>query len=93
MIHTLLALTLAWGFLSPGYAQSPFDQSPRPAAAARVADWSEPQMRILITEKTVIFLDGQPCRYDRVPRGAVITFAELDSDRETVLSIHYRSPR
>jgi hypothetical protein len=50
-------------------------------------------MRILITAETVILLDGQPCRYEQVPPDAVITFAEVDSDQETVLRIHYRSSR
>jgi hypothetical protein len=49
--------------------------------------------RLVLTEQTTILLDGRVCRYNQLPTSAVITFAEVDTDRETVLRIHYRSQK
>jgi hypothetical protein len=80
MIHVLLALTLAWGFLASGSTVPSAEDPPLQAAAPGLAGRSSPSTRIVVTEHTVILLDGRRCRYEQVPRGAVITFAEVGSD-------------
>jgi hypothetical protein len=47
----------------------------------------------VVTRDTEIRLDGNPCCYEQVPANAVITFAEVEADRQTLLCIHYRSAK
>jgi hypothetical protein len=46
-----------------------------------------------ITRQTDIRLDGNPCSHEQIPPGAAVTFAEVRSDRRTVLRLHFRSAR
>jgi hypothetical protein len=45
----------------------------------------------VVTEQTMILLNGKPCRYEEVPGDAVIQRMEVAPDRKTVLKILFRS--
>lgn len=102
MVRFTLTLVLAWGFLcceAAGFSPNsppPLTTKALPAGKEQADQTRRPQqgnpsLPLLITYQTEIFLDGSPCRYEQVPERAVITFAEVDSDRQTVLRIHFRS--
>jgi hypothetical protein len=104
MLQLILMMTLAWGLL-PCPAPAFFCETQAAAAAPALPPGQgsatptkqpcprNPSERLLLTRDTEIRLDGRLCSYEQVPPGAVITFAEVDSDRQTLLRIHYRSPR
>jgi hypothetical protein len=96
MLQLILALTFTSDFLpdkslppSPTRVAARGKQFPGSAKQARP---ESARTRLLITEETEVLLNGRPCRYEQVPASAVITFAEVDSDRETLRKIHFRSP-
>jgi hypothetical protein len=99
MTQLTLALALAWGLLPRGLADFAAATS-HPAADKASPPLTRPaagpaqsngMLRLVVTQDTVIVLDGRRCRYAEVPRDVVITFAEVDSDGETALRVHYRS--
>jgi hypothetical protein len=88
---------LAWGLLPCRtlcvFADKGQLAGHRPAAPTAQARPGDPSERLIISRDTEIRLDGCLCSYEQVPASAVITFAEVDSDRQTVLRIYYRSPK
>jgi hypothetical protein len=97
----LVALTFACGCFISGPAAFAAESTPParetafPAAngALDTTPSSSTKARLIITEETEVLLDGRPCRYQQVPSNATITFVEVGSDRQTVLRIHFRSPK
>jgi hypothetical protein len=57
-----------------------------PSATAR-----GPAEEYTVSDQTEVKLDGRPCAYKDVPRGASILRIELAADRKTILRIHFRS--
>jgi hypothetical protein len=56
------------------------------------AESPKPEFRV--TEQTEVKLDGRSCRYEEVPKDAVIIFIEAASEENRViLKIHFRSKR
>jgi hypothetical protein len=99
----MLALTLVGGYLISGAAgfasESPLPARTKPLAVTEQSATSTRQVlpssaseRLVITNTTEILLDGRPCGYQQLPGNAIITFAEVGSDRQTVLRIHFRGP-
>jgi hypothetical protein len=97
MIQLMLALTFFGGFLPEGTppVASPKILSPGKELATSAKQTNPVSLRaqLRITEETEILLDGLACRYEQVPESAVITFAEVGVDRETVRRIHFRSQK
>jgi hypothetical protein len=102
LARLLLTLALAGGLLPLG-TTALADQDPPPAGPkvlapdrARPARAKQPSPRKLalrprVTEETEVLLDGRPCRYEEVPRGAVITFLAIAADRQTIRAVHFQS--
>jgi hypothetical protein len=96
MVTLLLASAVAMGLLTRQPAFSPRPQVAVPAdnsagaALSRTGGLCEP---LVITNQTQVRLDGNPCRWQEVPREAIITGAEVSPDRKTILRIHFRSPK
>jgi hypothetical protein len=103
---TRLALTLvAWmslaavapASLSPRKERTTFDAEPTPrvpsaprsAQATRPADPSE----YVVTKRTEVLLDGQPCHFEDVPERASILRMEVAPDGKTVLRVFFRSQK
>jgi hypothetical protein len=91
MISYIVALALAWFPVAPG------SNTTMSVAAATIAQSSHrpaaPSVRLNVTAQSCVVLDGRSCRYEEVPANAVVTFAEVASDRTTVLAIHFRSQK
>jgi hypothetical protein len=85
MLPLLLALTFV-GDVFPAKAAAPTK------VQAELTSPSSTAQRLVITRQSDVRLDGRPCRYEQVPANAVITFAEVGPDRQTVLRIHFRRP-
>ena len=51
------------------------------------------KQKYILTEDTEVLLDGQPCRYQDVPRGATIVKMDVAADQRTILTIHFRSKK
>jgi hypothetical protein len=45
----------------------------------------------VLTHETEVFLDGKPCRYDKIPARASIIKMEVAADKKTVLKVHFRT--
>lgn len=101
MIPLVFALSIGCSLISPRTAPCAIG---RPTACekgqpakqvAKDADPERPACRhaLAVTAQTEVFLDGRACSYEEVPDGAVVTGAEVASDRLTVLKIFFRSPR
>jgi hypothetical protein len=45
----------------------------------------------LVTEGTEVLHNGKPCKYRDIPPSASIVRMEVDTDKKTVLKIHFRS--
>jgi hypothetical protein len=54
---------------------------------------SDPSPELTLTEGAEIRLDGRPCKYDDVPRGAEVIYLELGPDRKSIQKIYFRSLR
>jgi hypothetical protein len=59
----------------------------------QAASAPSPRDQFQITDQTEVTLDGRPCRYADVPRGAGIVKMEVGTDGTTVLKIQFRSRR
>lgn len=47
-----------------------------------------------ITSQTEVLLDGRPCSFDRIPKGATIVLLEtITNESKEITRIHFRSPR
>jgi len=88
MFQLTLALMLGYTISTGSGAGVPAPSGVKQAAPPAQA---VPSARLVITRDTEIRLDGRLCSYEQVPASAVIIFAEVDSDRQTLLRIHYRS--
>ena len=62
-------------------ARSPAETTPRADA------------EFALTPQTEVLLDGRPCAYKSVPRGAAVTRIEVAEDRRTILRIEFKSPK
>jgi hypothetical protein len=102
MARVLLALAFAWGFLPLSTAAFAHQDSPPAVPTILAPDKARPDrtkqaapaklpIRPHITDETEVLLDGRPCRYEEVPRGAVITLLVIAADRQTIRVIHFRS--
>jgi len=100
MLQLIPALTFTWALLAnptPAvHIKSSIGADQALTLAARpltrqASGSANPGARLIITRETEIRLDGRLCSYEQVPASAVITFAEVDTDLQTVLCIHYRS--
>jgi hypothetical protein len=97
MVQMIFALTFAFGPLSekalPPSPTKILSPSKVVTSPTKQASPGNPSARLLITDETEVLLDGLRCSYEQVPDRAVITFAEVGSDRETVRRIHFRSQK
>jgi hypothetical protein len=75
---------------SPGTTPPP---QTAPAGVGQQPREEGPGGTLVVTPQTEVLLDGRPCRYELIPAGAVITFAEVDLDGKTLVRIHFRRPR
>jgi hypothetical protein len=66
-----------------------------PARSAQSADPPPPGTGsdYVLTTRTEVFLDGKPCKYEKVPAGASITLMEVARDHKTVLKVYFRSAK
>jgi hypothetical protein len=71
--------------LPPTWTEDLLPETPRQASLPRQGE------EFVITDQTEIHLDGQPCAYRDVPRGARIVHLEVAADMKTVLKIHFRT--
>jgi hypothetical protein len=96
MLQLILALTFTSDFLSdkslPPSPTRVAAQGKELPGSTNQARPESARARLRITEETEVLLNSRPCRYEQVPASAVITFAEVDSDRATLRKIHFRSP-
>jgi len=60
------------------------------ARAPEQAVGEAPQSEFILTSRTEILLNGQPCRYEEIPSHASIVRMEVAADKKTVLKIHFR---
>jgi hypothetical protein len=100
MIRLTLALavwfalvSVALASLSPRKERLPLD--PGVSLPARqfsaLAVKSSAASEYVVTERTMILLDGKPCRYEDVPEKATILRMEVAPDGKTVLRAHFRT--
>jgi hypothetical protein len=68
------------------------EQAIRPVAQApKQAQVREAPSEFVLTRGTEVLLNGQPCKYQDVPRHATIVRMEVAADNKTVLKIHFRA--
>ncbi len=75
-----------------GTAPLPLDK-PLPEAVVQAAYPRQHNAEYRITSRTEITLDGRPCRYADVPKGATILKMEVDSDNGAIVTIQFRSKK
>jgi hypothetical protein len=44
----------------------------------------------VVTDRTEVLLNGEPCRYEEIPGHASIVRMDVAADRKTVLRVHFR---
>jgi hypothetical protein len=77
--------------LPPPPTELPRTELPRlPAKAAEGPTQPRRKTEYVLTERTEVLVNGQPCRYADVPANATIVRMELAADEKTVLRIHFR---
>jgi hypothetical protein len=53
----------------------------------------KPKQELVITDKTLIELDGKSVRYADIPKNAEVILLDIANDRKTVLKIHFRTKK
>jgi hypothetical protein len=51
----------------------------------------ETPSEFVVTDRTEILLNGQPCKYEKIPGHASIIKMEVAADKKTVRKIHFRT--
>jgi hypothetical protein len=100
------SLSCAAATLAPRKKPQPFEKLTLPAAGkmptrevwvtegpARAAREQDPSSELTLAEGAEVRLDGRPCKYDDVPRGAEVIYLELGPDRKSIRKAHFRSKR
>jgi hypothetical protein len=84
--------------LLPRKAVAALDEAPTPtppavpaARASAQADGQGARSGFVVTDRTEILLNGQPCNYQQVPAQARIVQMEVAADQKTVLKVHFRT--
>lgn len=68
---------------------APGTKTSKPATAQPITN--HPEVRL--NAWTAVFLNGKPCPYDAIPADAIITYAEVAEDGQTLVLIRFRSAR
>jgi hypothetical protein len=105
---TRLLLTLAitiglvpslLGAVSPQKDRSIFDPEATDAAvrlsSLNLSQVAGPASKsdYVMTDRTEVFLDGQPCAYERVPSQARIVKIDVAANQRTVLKIYFKTQK
>lgn len=95
MFRSLLAVAVLWGSFAVGLVQAANPPAEKKAQqeTIRVATPTG-TLEFLITDDTVVELDGRRCNYADVPDGAVIVRLEVSAvDDKTVVRVLFRTKK
>lgn len=86
-----LALSPAFGTVAPRKGDP--DVRRDLLSQCEKADPPRQDVRLVLTDKTEIRLDGRACKLQDIPRGADVIQVDVAADRKTILRIHFRSKK
>ena len=90
LVAFLCLASSASAALSPRKDPSALERSVQQALVRQEPHPPAGKTELVITDKTVMRLDGRVCKYEDVPEGATVILLEVAADKKTVLTIHFR---
>jgi hypothetical protein len=97
MIRCVLVVLASLTFLSPAMANlarkdPPAIKKQLPLEILKPFCFSVSNDEFRVTAATEVLLDGRPCRYSEVPRGATIILLELASNEsKEIVKVHFQT--